>query len=282
MGIRLPHRRPALPAGAVPALFAPVPAVAAGASTAQTPAARRAGRTPGPAAPASRSTEAAAAPAAATYRDTGAPPAHADGSGPTCDLASECQYDPEGFADGADGETVPRRAQRLRDTLDRWELAVLNPLVAVSDSIAALRLPEVVTGTGSFLRSRVHGLNPLGHVRGEVRADGPAGTPGDARARRGNGPLPRPAHGWRVRSVGAFTRTGGTCRIVVLSHDNPTTAYRARAIGRIARAVHRGLGQGRGPARGQAARGGLSGRPDGSAPYARLPARDEPEPDATP
>lgn len=127
MGIRLPHRRPALPAGAVPALSVPVPAVAAGASTAQTPAARRAGRTPGSAAPASRSIEAAAAPAAATYRDTGAPPAHADGSGPTCDLASECQYDPEGFADGADGETVPRRAQRLRDTLDRWELAVLNP-----------------------------------------------------------------------------------------------------------------------------------------------------------
>ncbi|MEV5783432.1 hypothetical protein AB0L42_20790 [Streptomyces sp. NPDC052287] len=280
MGIRILHRRTALPAGVVPALFAPVPAVAASASTAQTPAARRSGRAPELAGPASRAI--GAAPAA--RRGTRALPVHAAGTGPTCDLASECQYDTESFAEGTAMETMPRRAEALRHTLDRWELAALRPLVTVSDTIAALRLPDVVAGSRSFLRTGVHGLSLLRHVRGAARRSGPAGMPGGPgpRAHRENGRPPRPARGWRVHSVGAFTGTGRTCRIVVLSHDNPTTAYGARTIGRFARAVHRGLGQGRGRVRHPAPRSGVSGAPDGSAPYAWLPGRDEPGRDATP
>ncbi|MFG2479427.1 hypothetical protein [Streptomyces fagopyri] len=278
MGIRILHRRTAPPAGVVPALSAPVPAVAANASTAQTPEARRSGRTPEPAGPASRDAE--AAPAA--HRGTFVPAVHADGAGPTCDLASECQYDPEGFAEAAGTGTTPCRAERLRHTLDRWELATLGPLVTVSDSIAALRLPDVVAGSGSFLKSRVHGPGLLGHLRGVSRRSRPTGTPVGLRTHVENGRLPRSAHGWRVHSVGAFTSTGRTCRIVVLSRDNPPTAYGARTIRRIARAVHRGLGQGRGVVRDPAARDGVSEVPDGSAPYAWLPGRDEPERDATP
>lgn len=277
MGIRILHRRTALPAGVVPALFAPVPAVAASASTAQTPTARRSGRTPEPAARTSRDLE-----ATASRRGTVALPVHAEGGGPTCDLASECQYDAGSFAEGAATEAVPRRTERLRHTLDRWELAALRPLVTVSDGIAALRLPDVVAGSRSLLRTRLHGLSLLGRVRGAALRGRPAGMPGGLRAHRENGSLPRPAHGWRVHSVGAFTGTGRTCRIVVLSHDNPTTAYGTRTLGRFARAVHRGLGQSRGLVRGPAPWSGVSGASDGSAPYAWPPGRDEPERGATP
>ncbi|MER5405181.1 hypothetical protein [Streptomyces sp. NPDC002769] len=278
MGIRILHRRTVLPAGVVPALFAPVPAVAASASTAQTPAGRRPGRTPELAARASRDPGAAPASRPGTL----ALPVHTGGAGPTCDLASECQYDAEGFAEGTAMEAVPRRADRFRHTLDRWELAALRPLVTVSDGIAALRLPDVVAGSRSFLKSRVHGLSLLGHVHGAALRGSPAGMPGGPWAHPENGRPPRPAHGWRVHSVGAFTGTGRTCRIVVLSHDNPTTAYGTRTLGRFARAVHRGLGQGRGLVRGPAPRSGFSGASDGSAPYAWLPGRDEPERGATP
>ncbi|MFE2138949.1 hypothetical protein ACFW9X_38195 [Streptomyces sp. NPDC059466] len=278
MGIRMLHRRTVLPAGVVPALFAPVPAVAVSASTAQSPAARRSARAPEPAVPAFRDSE--AAPAA--RRDTPSPPVLADGTGPACALASECQYDAQSLAGGTAGQATPHRAERLRRTLDRWELATLGPLVTVADGIAALRLPDVVTGSRAFLRTRVHGLSLFGPVHGEPRRGGPAGMPAGLGAHPRNGRLPRSGHGWRVHSVGAFTGTGRTCRIVVLSHDNPTTPYGARTIERIARAVHRGLGQGRGLVRGPAPRRAVSGVPDGSAPYAWPPGRDEPERDATP
>ncbi|MFJ8008690.1 hypothetical protein [Streptomyces fagopyri] len=281
MGIRILHRRTALPAGVAPALSAPVPAVAADASTAQTPEARRSGRAPEPPEPAGPASRDVGPPPPA-HRDTFAPAVRADGAGATCDLASECQYDPESFAEAAGTGAASRGAERLRHTLDRWELATLSPLVTVADGIAALRLPDVVAGSGSFLKARLHGLDLLGHLRGAAGRSSRAGTPGGPRAHPENGRLPRSAHGWRVHSVGAFTSTGRTCRIVVLSHDNPTTAYGARTIERIARAVHRGLGQGRGAARGPAARGGVSEVPYGSAPYAWLPGRDGPERDATP
>ncbi|MET8410034.1 hypothetical protein ABZV34_18370 [Streptomyces sp. NPDC005195] len=281
MGIRILHRRTVLPTGVVPALSAPVPAVAVSASTAQTPpAARGSGRVPRLAAPASR--DAGAAPVA--QPDSPTPRPRADGAGATCDLASECQYDYD-METRSEATAVGRTALRsewLRHTLDRWEIAALRPLVTVTDCLGALRLPDVVAGSRSLLRTRALGTDLVGHARGEARRPGPGGTPGGPGAHRENGPPPRPAQGWRVHSVGAFTGTGRTCRIVVLSHDNPTTAHGARTIGRFARAVHRGLGQGRGRVRGPAPRSGFSGVQDGSAPYAWLPGRDDPGRDATP
>jgi hypothetical protein len=60
----------------------------------------------------------------------------------------------------------------------------------------------------------------------------------------------------RVRSLGALTGPFRTHRVLVLSYDNPRMlAVRGtggRAIERIARAVHQGLGRRRGPRRGGA------------------------------
>lgn len=147
-----------------------------------------------------------------------------------------------------------------------------------------LRLLDVLTNAQSFLRTRVYGLKLLSEVRADQRWGVPAGMPQGLTAHVKNGWLPRATHGWRVHSIGAFTGEGRGYRIVVLSHDNPTMAYGVRTIERIAQAVHRGLGQGRGLGTGQdlTPESAISEESDGSAPYEPLPGWDEPEPDATP
>ncbi|MFF3486169.1 serine hydrolase [Streptomyces sp. NPDC002701] len=145
-----------------------------------------------------------------------------------------------------------------------------------------MRLLEVLTSSHSFLRTRAYGLALLAEVRPDQRWGVPAGMPRGMKAHVKNGWLPRSTHGWRVHSVGAFTGKGRAYRIVVLSHDNPTKAYGVRTIERIARAVHRNLGPGRGRGRGLTPETAVSEEPDGSAPYGPVPGRDEPEPDATP
>lgn len=145
-----------------------------------------------------------------------------------------------------------------------------------------LSLLDVLTNARSFLSTRAYGLKLLAEVRVDQRWGVPAGMPLGLKAHIKNGWLPRATHGWRVHSVGAFTGEGRSYRIVVLSHGNPTMAYGVRTIERIAQAVHRGLGQGRGLRRGLTPETAISEEPDGSAPYEPLPGWDEPEPDATP
>ncbi|MEV2197378.1 serine hydrolase [Streptomyces phaeochromogenes] len=145
-----------------------------------------------------------------------------------------------------------------------------------------LRLLDVLTNAQSFLRTRAYGLKLLSEVRADQRWGVPAGMPQGLTAHVKNGWLPRATHGWRVHSIGAFTGEGRGYRIVVLSHDNPTMAYGVRTIERIAQAVHRGLGQGRGVGRDLTPETAISEESDGSAPYEPLPGWDEPEPDATP
>ncbi|MEU0646554.1 serine hydrolase [Streptomyces umbrinus] len=145
-----------------------------------------------------------------------------------------------------------------------------------------LRLLDVLTNAQSFLRTRAYGLKLLSEVRADQRWGVPAGMPQGLTAHVKNGWLPRATHGWRVHSIGAFTGEGRGYRIVVLSHDNPTMAYGVRTIERIAQAVHRGLGQGRGVGRDLTPETAISEESDGSAPYESLPGWDEPEPDATP
>ncbi|WP_371529756.1 hypothetical protein OG302_30850 [Streptomyces sp. NBC_01283] len=107
-----------------------------------------------------------------------------------------------------------------------------------------------------------------------------------------NGWLPRSTHGWRVHSIGAFTKAGAnsgagaassrdrdrTYRIVVLSHDNPTMKYGVRTIERVAQAVHRALNKGRAAGQELTPENEISEVPDGSAP-ADAPPEAPPEQD---
>jgi hypothetical protein len=304
----------------VSALLAPIPAVAAEASTVQVPAVCRSTRDPDLAARMSRDILAALS----SRRGTVSVAVHDDDTGLTCALASELRYDSASVVKVMIMEGTLRRAEKLGRKLTRWELANIRPMITRSDNTSALRLwtdlghayldrllarvgttgtvlgPDgywgltritagdqmrllgVLTNARSFLRSRAYGLKLMSEVERDQRWGVPSGMPSGLTAHVKNGWLPRATHGWRVHSVGAFTGTNRTYRIVVLSHDNPTMAYGVRTIERIAQAVHRGLNQGRGLVQSPTPETKVSERSDGSAPYESLPGWDEPERDATP
>ncbi|MFE1288031.1 hypothetical protein [Streptomyces sp. NPDC058751] len=242
MGIRTLHRRTVMAttvvvatatvaAAVVPVLLAPVPAVAAGAGTAQLP-----------------------------------------GSG----------------GSRGDEDFEARLSRDLRAALSARPGTVL---VSVRDdggrgrarTTAADRLPRwpaVVAGVRAFLRAGACRLRVFARLREGRR---PGAFPGLSRATGvhiSTGRLPRAANGGRVHGIGSFTGPARSYRVVVLSYDHPTTPYGARVVERVARAVHRGLGQGRGLLRSLAAGRTVSGRRGGSAPYAPPRGRDEPERDA--
>ncbi|MFD5629452.1 serine hydrolase [Streptomyces sp. NPDC127072] len=318
MGIRMLDRRTVIATAVVSALLAPIPAVAAHASTAQAPAACRSVRDPDLAARMSRDIRAALS----SREGTVSIAVRDDDSGLTCALASTRKYDSASVAKLVIMEGALRRAEELGRGLTKWERTNVRPMIIRSDNRSAVRLwsdlgharlsrflsragttstalgPKgywgltrttaadqmrllgVLTDTRSFLKSRAYGLKLLSQVRRDQRWGVPAGMPRGLRAHVKNGWLPRATHGWRVHSVGAFTGRGRTYRIVVLSHDNPTMAYGVRTIERIAQAVHRGLGRGHGPVRSLTPESAVSEVPDGSAPSEPLPGLDEPEPDA--
>jgi beta-lactamase class A len=319
MGIRMLHGRTAMATAVVSALLAPIPALAASASTAQVPVACRSARDPDLAARMSRDLRAALL----SRRSTVSLAVHDEDTGLTCALASERQYDSASVAKVTIMEGTLLRAEKLRRTLTTWEFAHVRPMIVVSDNAAAgrlwadlghgflerfldrvgtrgtrlgpggywgltrttaadqMRLLDVLTGPRSFLKTRAYGLKLLSQVRGDQRWGVPAGMPSGLRAHIKNGWLPRSTHGWRVHSVGAFTGAERTYRIVVLSHDNPTMAYGVRTIERIAQVVHRGLRQSRGLVQGPTPESRISEESDGSAPHEPLPGWDEPERDAT-
>ena len=320
MGIRMLHRRTAMATAVVSALLAPAPAVAAGASTAQVPAACRSTQNPDLAARMSRDIRAALS----SRRGTVAVAVRDDNSDLTCALASERRYDAASVVKVTIMEAALRRADDLQRTLTDWELANVRPMITASDNTAAqhlwndlgrtrlgrfldrvgtrrtelgpagywgltrttaadqMRLLGVLTDAGSFLKSRTFGLKLLSKVRSDQRWGVPAGMPRSLKAHIKNGWLPRSTHGWRVHSVGVFTGSDRTYRIVVLSHDNPTMAYGVRTIERIAQAVHRGLNPGRGAVQSATPENRISEASDASAPYGPVPGWDEPERDATP
>jgi beta-lactamase class A len=279
MGIRTLNRRTAIATAVVSALLAPIPAVAAHASTAQVPAVCRSTRDPDLAARMSRDIQAALS----SRQGTVSVAVHDDDTGLTCALASTRQYDSASVAKVVIMEGALRRAEELGRRLTDWELTNLRPMITRSDNPAAvrlwtdlgrarlsrlltragttgtalgpngywgltrttaadqMRLLAVLTNTRSFLKTRAYGLKLLSQVRRDQRWGVPAGMPSALKAHIKNGWLPRATHGWRVHSVGAFTGPHRTYRIVVLSHDNPTMAYGVRTIERIAQVVHRGL-----------------------------------------
>ncbi|MFF4649280.1 serine hydrolase [Streptomyces sp. NPDC001380] len=114
--------------------------------------------------------------------------------------------------------------------------------------------------------SRAYGLRQMANVVGSQRWGTPAGAPAGIGVHVKNGWLPRATHGWRVHSIGAFTRTTGPgYRLVVLTQDNGTMGYGVTTIERIARVVHHDLNPG-------AAATTTSGRTSGY-PGAGTPAR---------
>ncbi|MER7686289.1 serine hydrolase [Streptomyces sp. NPDC097610] len=320
MGTSMLNRRTAMATAVVSALLAPVPAVAASASTAQVPAACRSTRNPELAARMSRDIGAALS----SRQGTVAVAVRDDNTDLTCALASERQYDSASVVKVMIMEATLRRADELRRTLTNWELANVRPMITISDNIAAqhlwndlghtylrrflervgtrrtelgragywgltrttatdqMRLLGVLTGARSFLKSRAYGLKLLSQVRSDQRWGVPAGMPRGMQAHIKNGWLPRSTHGWRVHSVGVFTGSGRRYRIVVLSHDNPTMTYGVRTIERIAQAVHRGLNRRRGVVQGFTPENGISEVSDGSAPRGPVLDWDEPERGATP
>ncbi|MFF3407764.1 hypothetical protein ACFYW8_16455 [Streptomyces sp. NPDC002742] len=144
-----------------------------------------------------------------------------------------------------------------------------------------LRLRAVLTGAHAFLRTRAYGLRLLTRVRGGGQRAVPSARPRGLKTHISTGRLPRAANGGRVHGIGAFTGPSRTYRVIVLSYDHPTMPYGARLVERVARAVHRGLGHGRGLLRSLAAGTAVSEEPDGSARYGPPPGRGEPERDAT-
>ncbi|WP_063795993.1 serine hydrolase [Streptacidiphilus griseoplanus] len=92
--------------------------------------------------------------------------------------------------------------------------------------------------------SRAYGMRQLASVVATQRWGTPAGAPSGVGVHVKNGWLPRSTHGWRVHSIGDFTRPDRPgYRLVVLSHDNRTMAYGVATIERVARVVHRDLDQ---------------------------------------
>ncbi|MEU2861353.1 serine hydrolase [Streptomyces mirabilis] len=320
MGIHMLHRRTAMATAIVSALLAPVPAVAARASTAQVPPACRSTRNPELAARMSRDIRAVLS----SRQGTVAMAVRDDHSDLTCALASERRYDSASVVKVTIMEATLQRADELQRSLTEWERANVQPMIMTSDNTAAqhlwndlgrtylgrfldrvgtrrtelgpagywgltrttaadqMRLLGVLSNAGSFLKSRAYGLKLLNQVREDQRWGVPAGMPRKLQAHIKNGWLPRSTHGWRVHSVGVFTGSDRTYRIVVLSHDNPTMAYGVRTIERIAQVVHRGLNRGRGAVQGLTPENRISEVSDGSAPRGPVPGWDEPERGATP
>lgn len=69
----------------------------------------------------------------------------------------------------------------------------------------------------------------------------PAGAPSGTKIHVKNGWLPRSTHGWRVHSIGAFSKGGKDYTITVLSHDNRTMQDGVNAIQAVARVIHKDL-----------------------------------------
>ncbi|MER5884383.1 serine hydrolase [Streptomyces sp. NPDC001941] len=103
-----------------------------------------------------------------------------------------------------------------------------------------------------------------------------AGAPRGVTTHLKNGWLARSTHGWRVHSVGTFTGGRSRYSMALLSHDNPSMKYGVDTLERIARAVHRALGDSRATGRDLQPGAAIDTSPDGSGPY-EDPAAPAPE-----
>lgn len=107
-----------------------------------------------------------------------------------------------------------------------------------------MRLLDLVTTPNAVLgdHARAYILELMGEVVPSQRWGTPAGAPDTVRVQVKNGWLSRATHGWRVHSLGAFTRDGHAYTITVLTQDNRTMNAGVATIEAVSRAVHRDLG----------------------------------------
>jgi len=115
--------------------------------------------------------------------------------------------------------------------------------VTARDELLLMRL-LMAKNTVLDTPSRHYALRLMAQVIASQRWGVPAGAPTSLTVHVKNGWLPRATHGWRIHSIGCFTRSGGGYSIVVLTQDNPTMAYGIRTIEAIARVIHHDLNPG--------------------------------------
>jgi beta-lactamase class A len=112
--------------------------------------------------------------------------------------------------------------------------------ITAHDEMLALRLLFNPNSVLSY-NSRAYALGLMAQVISSQRWGVPAGAPRSVVVRVKNGWLPRATHGWRINSIGGFSRPGAWYTIVVLSQDNPTMSYGITTVEAIARVIHRDL-----------------------------------------
>jgi beta-lactamase class A len=102
---------------------------------------------------------------------------------------------------------------------DAWGLT----LITARDEVTLLKL---LTSRGRVLStpSRRYALYLMAHVEAGQRWGVPAGAPGKVTVHVKNGWLPYPVQ-WNINSIGAFTGTGITYQIAMLTSGNPSMDY---------------------------------------------------------
>ncbi len=102
---------------------------------------------------------------------------------------------------------------------DAWGLT----LITARDEVTLLKL---LTSRGRVLStpSRRYALYLMAHVEASQRWGVPAGAPGKVTVHVKNGWLPYPVQ-WNINSIGAFTGTGITYQIAMLTSGNPSMDY---------------------------------------------------------
>ncbi|MEV8309098.1 serine hydrolase [Streptomyces flavidovirens] len=105
------------------------------------------------------------------------------------------------------------------------------------------KLLALLTAKNTVLsdNSRKYTVGLMGKVISSQRWGTPAGAPSTAKIQVKNGWLPRPTHGWRVHSIGAFTGNGHDYGITVLTYDNATMNDGVNTIQAVSRAIHKTL-----------------------------------------
>ncbi|MFI0734043.1 serine hydrolase [Streptomyces sp. NPDC021225] len=141
---------------------------------------------------------------------------------------------------GADGISAFLRAAGMPRTVpgaeNHWGLTQIT-------ARDEMRLLDLVTTPNAVLsdHARAYILELMGEVVPSQRWGTPAGAPDTVRVHVKNGWLSRATHGWRVHSLGAFTRDGHAYTITVLTQDNRTMSAGVATIEAISRVVHRDL-----------------------------------------
>ena len=89
--------------------------------------------------------------------------------------------------------------------------------------------------------NRSYELHLMANVIASQRWGTPAGVPSGFAVHVKNGWLPVPGYGWFINSLGAFTKTGQTYTVDILTDRNATMSYGVTTVQDIAQAINRDL-----------------------------------------